>query len=77
MIDNVVNDKSLCMGVEMVHRNRLPGTVVNPDAKAVREKVKALLTHSGECQYAIGEVCPCQKYREERECGWNLYQRRL
>jgi ferredoxin-thioredoxin reductase catalytic subunit len=76
MKEYVITDKSLAMGVEMVHRNRLPGTVVNPDAKAVRQKVKALLTHAGECQYAIGEVCPCQRYREEGECGWQLYQRK-
>lgn len=72
----MITDESLAMGVEMVHRNRVKGTVVNPDAKAVRQKVKALLTHAGECQYAIGEVCPCQKYREEGECGWQLYQRK-
>ena len=72
---NQLSDKSIAMAVEMVHKNCIRGTHVNKDAQAVRQKVVALLTHAGECQYALGEVCPCQCYREQGECKWDLYQR--
>ena len=70
-----LSEKSIAQGIEMVHRNCIRGTHVNKDAMQVREKVIALLTHAGECQYALGETCPCLCYRERGECRWNLYQR--